>query len=144
MEQEITFRIILKTPPPGIDFALQKGKGSAFETIQKQRSAKGDLSFDAVVKVKTGKDGQPDFAGPLVQGPAGERFIYIGIGTFAGQADSAWQRRLKIPLRGITTGMLQQTAINDKTVLHTIIEGTGKDGTPTCGTAKPFAGWKFP
>lgn len=36
-------RIVLEQPPAGIDFGLQKGKGSSFEVVQKQRSKGGDL-----------------------------------------------------------------------------------------------------
>ena len=45
MEPEITLRIVLETPPRGVDFGIQRGRGSLFEVIQKQRSAGGDLSF---------------------------------------------------------------------------------------------------
>jgi hypothetical protein len=46
MEQELTLRIILEKPPAGVDFALQKGKGSNYEAIQKQRSGTHDLLFE--------------------------------------------------------------------------------------------------
>jgi len=59
MEQELTFRIILESPPPGVDFGLQKGRGNEFEVVQKQRSGKGDLSFEFDSRVKEGKDGSP-------------------------------------------------------------------------------------
>lgn len=121
-------RIILEKPPAGVDFGLQQGRGSNYETVQKQRSTGGDLTFQFDVGVKAG----PDFTGPFVQGPKGERFIYIDIGTCAGQTDTPWSRRLKIPLRGIT-----ETA----GVLETRVPGTGRDGGPACATVKPFAGW---
>jgi hypothetical protein len=46
MPGELTLRIIIQKPPQGVDFALQKGKGSAYEMVQKQRSAKKDLVFE--------------------------------------------------------------------------------------------------
>src|ERR1700753_4045663 len=100
---EIKLNIILISPPPGIDFALQKGSGSNFENIQKQRSGAGDLQFNLTVELKGDrqKDQLPDFLGPYVQGPVNGRFIYIDIGALAGQAkQQAW--RLKIPLTRIT------------------------------------------
>jgi hypothetical protein len=131
----------LEQPPSGIDFGLQKGSGSNYEIIQLQRSSTGDLHFTCMIGTKTGKDGQPDFNGPFVQGPAGQRFIYIGIGTYAGQKETIWSRRLKVPLVGITHSMVNQLPDNNK-LLSTRIEGTGKDGGPTCATPKPFAGWQ--
>jgi hypothetical protein len=141
MDQELTFRIILESPPAGVDFGLQKGGGSDYEVTQKQRSKTGDLQFDFSARVKEGKDGSPVLLGPFVQGPTQERFVYLDIGTYAGQTDTCWSRRLKIPLRGITWDVVQQ-ASRAKHVLETRVPGTAKDGSPSCATVKPFAGWK--
>ena len=137
MEQELQLRIVLENPPPGIDFGLQEGGGNEYKVIQKQRSSKGDLKFEFAVRVREGKDGQPNLLGPFVQGPAQQRFVYIDIGTYAGQTDTPWSRRLKVPLLGITWELIKK----GKT-LETHVPGTGKDGGPTCATVKPFAGWK--
>ncbi len=133
MESEVRLRIVLEAPPPGVDFGLQKGRGSAYQTIHRQTSVGEDLIFDFAVRVKAGC---ADFQGPLVQGPPGARFVYIGIGTHAGQVNSCWSRRLKVPLIGIAQEML------DGSVLEARVPGTGKDGGPTCATVKPFGGWK--
>src|SRR3954449_8224658 len=45
MARELTLRIIVEQPPPDVDYALQKGSGSAYERVQKQRSAGSDLVF---------------------------------------------------------------------------------------------------
>src|SRR5262249_47881238 len=106
METELRLRIVLIAPPSGVDFGLQDGKGSAYKTIQKQRSKGDDLSFDCTVTVKDNReDGLPNFLGPLTQGPTTGRFIYIDIGRLAGQHDSCWERRIKVPLGGITWDM---------------------------------------
>jgi Family of unknown function (DUF5990) len=144
MEHELRLRIVLEKPPVGVDFGLQKGRGSAYETIQKKRSKTEDLFFEFTVVVKSGrKDAMPTFLGPFVQGPPGERFVYIDIGTYAGQTDSCWSRRLKIPLRGITWDMIDRLADDSQALLETRVAGTGRDGGPTCATVKPFAGWKL-
>jgi len=137
MEQELNLRIILVAPPPGIDFGLQKGGGNDYEIVQIQRSNTGDLRFEFTVRVKEGKEGEPNFLGPFVQGPTGGRFVYIDIGTYAGQRDTPWSRRLKVPLSGISW-----SAIKKATSFETRVPGTGKDGGPTCAMVKPFAGWK--
>jgi len=136
-KSELKLRIILEQPPKGCDFGLQKGRGSVYEIVQTKRFTGKDLIFEFTVGVKPDGKASPDLAGPFVQGPAGERFVYIDIGTYAGQADSTWSRRLKVPLSGITTEMIQSSA-----VLETRVPGTARDGGPTCATVKPFAGWK--
>lgn len=141
MDQELKFRVILVSPPSGVDYGLQKGGGSNYEVTQKQRSKTGDLRFEFDARVKEGKDGQPVFLGPFVQGPPHERFVYLDIGTYAGQSDTPWGRRLKIPLRGITWNEVEQVS-RGTNLLETRVPGTAKDGSPTCATVKPFAGWK--
>lgn len=143
MEAELTFRIILKHSPVGVDFGLQKGQGGKYETIQKQRSGAKDLPFTFTVTTKKDKEGNPDFRGPVVQGAVGGRFVYIDIGTYAGQTGTEWARRLKVPLRGLTWAIIKQSAADPSLVFEIQIEGTAKDGGPTCGTVKPFDGWKL-
>lgn len=134
MDRNLTLRIILRRPPADVDFAIQKGKGTDYETFQKQRSSGNDLSFEFPVEVKdTRSDGAPNFLGPFAQGPPTGRFVYIDIGQYAGQKDTGWSRRLKISLGGITWAMLGKES---DPVLETKVTGTGRDGGPTCGTAK--------
>jgi hypothetical protein len=139
--QSITFQVILQTPPAGVDYGIQKGSGNSYETIQKQRSTGKDLQFEFSITVKTGKDNAPDFSGAIVQGKRGERFIYIDIGTYAGQQDSIWGRRLKIPLTAITAGSIKKLLADTGLKLVSKVQGTGKDGGPNCATVKPFDGW---
>jgi hypothetical protein len=144
MEHELTLRIVLEKPLPGVDFGVQKGKGSSYETIQKQRSKGKDLVFEFTVRVKAGtRTSAPNFLGPFVQGPTDERFIYIDIGTCAGQTETGWSRRLKIPLKGITSNDIDTVLADSGSRLEARIQATGRDGGPTCGTVKPFSGWTF-
>ena len=133
-----TLRIIVEQPPRGVDFALQRGSGNAYETVQKQRSEGKDLAFEFQPLIREGvSDSMAALGGPFVQGPPRQRFVYVDIGTYAGQADSCWSRRLKIPLDGITAKM-----IGSGGVLEARIPGTGRDGGPNCATVKDFEGWK--
>jgi len=143
MERELTFRIVLEKPTAGVDFGLQKGAGSNYEIIQKQRSSQADLTFEFNLRFKNSKDPIPTFLGPFAQGTSRERFVYIDIGTYAGQSDTSWSRRLKIPLSGITLGTLQEMLADPSAILEARVPGTGRDGSPTCGTVKPFKGWKL-
>src|SRR5512138_1975076 len=97
MTRELTLRIVVVQPPAGVDFALQKGSGNNYESLQRQRSDGGDLVFEFQPLVKEGADGAAVLRGPFVQGPAQQRFVYLDIGTCAGQADSCWSRMLKVP-----------------------------------------------
>ena len=144
MDQELPLRIILKNPPTGVDFGLQKGSGNHYETVQKQQFHSQDLQFNFTVRVKGKQDeeSQPTILGPFVQGPPGARFVYLDIGRCAGQITSVWSRRLKIPLTGINWEMVNQLSTNDAQVLETQVPGTGKDTGPNCGTVKPFTGWQ--
>jgi hypothetical protein len=125
---EKTLHVILLKPTPEVDFGLQKGHGNNYEIVQRQRSTKGkDLQFEFAVTVKNAKDGSTDFGGPFVQGKRGDRYFYISIGTYAGQSNTPWSRRLKVPLSGIT-----QELIDSKRMLVARIPGTGRDGGPSC------------
>ena len=142
MEREITLRIVLEKPPAAVDFGVQEGHGNDYVTFQKQRSKDQNLKFEFVVRVKEGKDGQPNFLGPFSQGPANARFVYLDIGTYAGQKDTPWSRRLKIPLTGITWELIEKAAASLQPI-EARVPGTGGDGGPTCGTVKRFDGWKL-
>ena len=49
---DIRLRIVLESPPAGVDFGVQKGHGALHETIEKQRSTGGDLAFEFSVALK--------------------------------------------------------------------------------------------
>jgi hypothetical protein len=141
MESEITLQIILIRPTPEVVFGLQKGSGNNYETVQKQIATSNDLSFTFTIKVKgdSAKDILPKLSGHFVQGPADNKFVYIDIGTYAGQIGTVWSRRLKVPLTGITWKDIESLASHS--ILQTNVPGTGKDGGPNCATVKPFEGW---
>jgi len=135
MARELKLRIIVESPPSGVDYALQKGSGSVYEIDQRQRSQGKDLAFEFTPAVK---DSVSDpMAGPFVQGPRGKRFVYLDIGGSAGQHDSFWSRRLKVPLAGITMKMILAGG-----VIEARVPGTGRDGGPSCARVKEFDGWK--
>ena len=141
MNHDLPIRIILERPPTGVDFGVQKGKGNQYETIQKQRSNNNDLSFEFKISINESQTSLPNFTGPYVQGPLNERFIYIDIGTYAGQIGTVWSRRLKIPLRDISSETIKLLLNDSSFILETKVPGTGKDGGPNCATVKPFSGW---
>ena len=140
MERQVTLRVIVEGPPGDVDFGIQEGHGNDYKTVQKQRYTKQDLRFEFPIRVREAKNGQPNFLGSFAQGPAHSRFIYLDIGTYAGQTNTPWSRRLKIPLAGITWPMVEQ-ASDASLVIEVRVPGTGRDGGPTCGTVNQFSGW---
>jgi len=141
MEPEISLQIILIKPTKEVVFGLQKGSGSNYETVQKQISTSDDLTFTFTIKVKgdRSKDKFPKLSGNFVQGAGDNKFVYIDIGTYAGQSNTIWSRRLKVPLTGITWKEIDSLLSNS--MLQTSVPGTGRDGGPNCATVKPFEGW---
>ena len=133
MKQVLNLRIILSAPNPGVDFAVQYGKGNNYDIRLKQRSGETDLCFEFPVEVKV-TDGIVDFAGANVHGPRNGRFIYIDIGRSAGQFDSPWQRRLKVPLEDISAVTVDELLNNPSHVLEIIVPGKAKDGGPKIGS----------
>jgi hypothetical protein len=142
-ELVVSLKIVLVDPPPGVDFGIQEGKGKDYKTISVQRSKTVNLVHECTIIVKGSRtDGPPNFAGPISQGPPNGRFVYINIGKSAGQCDSCWQRRIKIPLDDITWDMIESVLEKPKRLLQATIPGTGKDGGPSCATVKPIDGWQ--
>ena len=143
MESDLPIRFVLVEPPPGIDFGIQRGSGSRYETLFVQRSKQGDLVFDFTLTVADNRvDGLPNFKGPFAQGPPMGRFIYVDVGTYAGQTDTPWSRRIKVPLQGITWALIREVSSNPGQTLLARIPGTGKDGGPSCATVKLLGDWQ--
>ncbi len=141
---DIKLYILLRSPTPGVDFGIQKGGGSKYETVQTQRSDGHDIKFSIIIQLKNGlqKIHEPRFTGAYIQGKPSGQFIYIDVGEFAGQV-GGWSRRMKIPLAGITWDMIDKLSNDPTVMLATNIPGAFEDGTPYCATIKPFEGWKI-
>jgi hypothetical protein len=45
-EAELTLRIVLEKPTPGVDYGLQEGKGTYFKTIQTKRGNGKNIVFE--------------------------------------------------------------------------------------------------
>jgi len=132
----VKLRIVLVTPPRGVTFALQRGK---FELVPPVSRTPDAVAFELDVRVGTRPDGEPNFLGPFTQGPPAARFIYINSGTSAGQPESPWTRRAKVPLTGITRTLVDKAGENG--IVEARIAGTGRDGGPACATVPLLGGW---
>jgi hypothetical protein len=128
--ESLALRIVVVGPPPNILWALQLGHD---EIVRPTSSSKSRISFDFTVEVVPG-DSKRSFRlrGRAVQGRAGERFVYLRMGAYAGQTgmDAGW--RAKIGLEGITRKLLDEVKAKRAGVLEVEFEGTGPKGGPAC------------
>lgn len=140
MDTELPIRIAVLHVPPGVTFAIQRGKD---ELLPPSRSKDGSLIFDLSVRVSERKGGgSANVLGPYAQGKPDDRFIYLNSGTMAGQSESCFTRRAKIKTAGITWKLVEQ-ALADEAIVETQIEGRARDGGPCCATVPLLGGWKI-
>jgi hypothetical protein len=141
MKSELPIRIVLIDPPAHIDYGIQRGRGSRYETMFVQQRTRGDVVFDFSITVSDNrKDGAPNFSGDVVQGTPARRFIYIDVGTYAGQKNTPWSRRMIVLLNAITWQQINR-ALEPGHRLSATIQGAGKDGGPSCATVSLIGGW---
>jgi hypothetical protein len=126
----IRARIVIEQPVVGVLHSLQKGDAAPLDP---KRSKAGEpLAFDFPLRIAPG----PKFFGPQVrrEGPV-RRFVYVRIGTAAGDMASPWTRRMKIDIHDIDPALLDQAMAGR--VLEGTINGTASDGSPACATIRP-------
>jgi hypothetical protein len=128
-------RLVIENPVRGVTHSLQDKES---QPIDAKASKDGKpLAFDFTIRVGPG----PKFYGDHVRSEGPERrFVYIAIGEQAGQKGSPWSRRMKIDIHKITQALLDK-AMKGK-VLEATLNGTGKDGTPSCATITPTQPWR--
>jgi hypothetical protein len=129
-QTEIRMRLVVEAPVPGIAHSLQDKKNHPVDARVSQ--AGEPLAFDSPVRIGPG----PKFYGEQVrrEGPE-RRFVYIAVGTQAGDCSSRWSRRMKVDIHDIPQPLLDG-ALAGKLLVGTL-NGTGKDGTPACATIRP-------
>ena len=134
-QTEIRMRVVIENPVAGVFHSLQDKKNSPVD--MKQSQAGESIVFDFAIRIADG----PKFFGEHVRSEGPERrFVYVAIGTAAGEHFSPWSRRMKIDIHDIPQALLDEALKGD--VLEGSFNGTGKDGTPACATIKPIA-WRI-
>jgi hypothetical protein len=135
---DVQIRIIVDDPPNGVVFQLQRGKQ---ELVPAMRARPKEIVFEFTVRIGRRQTGEPNFLGSFVQGPPAGRFVYINSGTLAGQADSCWTRRAKVPLTGIPWDLIKRALAADS-IMESRVAGTGRGGGPACATVPLRGGWR--
>ncbi|MCW3847864.1 DUF5990 family protein [Sphingomonas sp. LB-2] len=119
-------RLTIDRPLAGVVHNLQDKNG---KPIDPKRAVDGPLSFDFTIRVAEG----PKFYGEQVRSEGPERrFVYVAIGTSAGDHGSPRTRRMKVDIHTIPQPLID-AAVAGK-ILEGTVRGTGKDGTPACAT----------
>ncbi len=129
---DLTLRIILADPPPGVVFAKHDAKRGPIDPV---RASEGDLSFDIPITLTPTLDG-PRPGGAFVRADSRGRFVYVASGQAAGDAQARGQRRIKIYLNDLPSD------IDAGDVLEATIAGRAKDGGAAFATVPLLSGWR--
>lgn len=139
---ELPLRIVVEDTVPGLVMGVQRDTPAGAAVVDLATGSGKALAFPLEVVVDGAlKDGRPRFLGPYVQGPPAERFVYLCVGLYAGQADSPWNGRVKVPLKDISwTGI---EALPSGHRLEGRIPGRGRKDGPALASVPILApGWK--
>jgi hypothetical protein len=141
-QPELRLRIVVRDPIAGVVLRMQSGRT---DLVPPTSESGMRVVFDFSVRAAVPDGDAPvNFLGPFTQGPPGERFVYINAGRQAGQSGTAWDRRAKIPLKGIGADLVRRALASPGGVLEVSIAGRGKDGGPVCATVKlPPEAWQL-
>ena len=139
---EIPLRIVVLQPPPGVTFAVQRGKS---DLTPPTAATDQSIVFDLTVRIGARQANEPpNLLGPYAQGKPGARFVYVNSGTYAGQVDSCWSRRAKVGLQEITWTLIDRVRASSTNVLECTIAGAARDGGPVCASVPVLeSDWKI-
>lgn len=127
----VRVRVVLVGPPEGVAFGIQFGKEVPAPVVADAPT----LSLEAEIEARgEPAAGPPDFFGPAVQGPPSGRFLYVNSGSMAGQGESCWCRRAKIPLAGLGWEVVRAASERDGTAAEARVLGCSCDGGPICAS----------
>lgn len=131
----ITLRLTIADPVAGVAYSLQD---KANIPVEPRVAGDGPISFDAPITLSD--DGR--LTGTFVrrEGPS-RRFVYVAIGTSAGQHASEWSRRAKIDVHDIPADLLVQAC--EGRLLEVVLPGRTRDGGPACATVQPIQAWRI-
>ena len=138
----IRIRIHVLNPPPGVSFAIQRGRT---DLLPPSTVGAGSIEFQFVVRLGDPlDDGSPNFLGEFAQGPPTDRFVYLNSGVRAGQSGSCWDRLAKLKFASIPRDLVEGVLGHQDRFIEARVVGTMKDGGPVCATVKPAAvSWKL-
>lgn len=99
---ELPLCLVVEDRVRGLTLALQRCQAGKATLLPPARNSVSAAAFELEVTVDgTLSDGRPRLVGPFVQGPPNARFVYLAVGKRAGQVESPWDGRVKVPLGGV-------------------------------------------
>lgn len=142
MKPQLKFRVVVEEPLAGVAYAVQRGRSDLLEPLLSTQSR---FTFEFRLTLADLEANPPRLTGEFAQGPAKQRFVYVNSGSMAGQKNTCWRRRAKVPLYGISRVLVAQVVGSeaDNVVLEARIHGVAKDGGPACGTVPLLAEWSI-
>lgn len=139
MPPTVTLRIVVQHPLPGVELRLQRGRDELVPPVVRTAEA---ATFELRLEAQTRLDGGAVLRGPEAQGPPAKRFVYINAGTYAGQADSPWGCRAKVPLTEIRGSLVAAALARPGAVIAGAIDGRARNGGPAAATVPLLGeGW---
>lgn len=129
-QTEVRARIVIERPVPGVLHSLQEGDDAVLDP---KRSAGGEaLAFDFPLRIERTAQGAKFFGKQVRREGPLRRFVYVRVGTCAGDPASPWTRRMKLDIHDVDLALLDAAIAG--AVLEGTVAGTAKDGTPACAT----------
>lgn len=117
---------------PNVHVGIQLGREPASLVAGDEASA----TWSTEIRVRD-RAGDPDFAGPAVQGRPGERFVYLTWGNVADDGSFAMFRRAKLMLADVAS-LVSSPPDADCRVVATV-DLTDECGGPRCARLRPPA-----
>jgi len=112
-----------------VDFGSAKGTVQRVIRRPKSRDTTAESTFEFTPAIRNGVSDAVPVSASIRTGASGERFVYIDIGTYAGQSDSCWSRRLKILLQASCVSVIGAGGIRPRVI--------NVDGHPAYARATP-------
>jgi len=132
-QTEVRARIVIEQPVAGVLHSLQEGDD---RPLDPKRSKAGEaLAFEFPLRIERTAQGAKFFGQQVRREGPVRRFVYVRIGTCAGDMGSPWTRRMKIDIHDIDPTLLEAAMLG--AVLEGTINGRLPDGSPACATIRP-------
>ncbi|WP_460676234.1 DUF5990 family protein [Hymenobacter coalescens] len=142
MKPLLLFQLQVLSAPLGVTMALQHGTTTLLPPVAASSEL---LVFETELGVvQASEQHRFRLSGPCVHGRGDDRFLYLNAGTYAGQADSCWSRRAKVPLPVLTAALVEQALATPDNVFRARMWGCAGDGGPACASIRLLdAGWSL-
>jgi len=138
--------VVVGTDLPGATFCDPRGAPLANVHVGVQirtepahlvRGDATDARWELEIRVVADDDGVLDFRGPAVQGPRGERFVYLTWGDVDDAGTFHMFRRAKLMLSRIDPDLVREAARRGH--LGASVQLTDERGAPRCARVDPPA-----